>query len=61
MAVPKGKALRFLGRQTILDKRMRFYGYELLFRSGTDNVFSGDAEDATNQIIDSCLDRKSVV
>jgi EAL and modified HD-GYP domain-containing signal transduction protein len=34
---------------------MRLYGYELLFRSGKDNTFSGDAEDATNQIIDSCL------
>jgi len=27
----------------------------LLFRSGTDNAFSGDMEDATNQTIDSCL------
>ncbi len=34
---------------------MHLYGYELLFRSGTDNVFSGDLEDATNQTIDSCL------
>jgi c-di-GMP-related signal transduction protein len=46
---------RFLGRQAILDSEMRLYGYELLFRSGTDNAFSGNAEDATNQIIDSCL------
>jgi EAL and modified HD-GYP domain-containing signal transduction protein len=34
---------------------MDLYGYELLFRSGTENAFSGDVEDATNQIIDSCL------
>jgi c-di-GMP-related signal transduction protein len=46
---------RFLGRQAILDSKMHLYGYELLFRSGTDNAFSGDIEDATNQTIDSCL------
>ncbi len=46
---------RFIGRQAILDKKMGLYGYELLFRSGTDNAFSGDLEDATNQTIDSCL------
>ncbi len=46
---------RFLGRQAIFDEKMRLYGYELLFRSGTDNAFSGDIEDATNQSIDSCL------
>jgi EAL and modified HD-GYP domain-containing signal transduction protein len=48
-------ALRFLGRQAILDSAMHLYGYELLFRSGTENVFCGDSEDATNHIIDSCL------
>ena len=47
--------LRFIGRQAIFDQNMRLYGHELLFRSGTDNAFSGDAEDATNQVIDSCL------
>jgi c-di-GMP-related signal transduction protein len=46
---------RFIGRQAILDSKMRLYGYELLFRAGTDNAFSGNVEDATNQIIDSCL------
>jgi c-di-GMP-related signal transduction protein len=46
---------RFIGRQAILDGKMHLYGYELLFRAGTDNAFSGDVEDATNQIIDSCL------
>ncbi len=46
---------RFLGRQAIFDERMRLYGYELLFRSGTENAFHGDIEDATNQTIDSCL------
>jgi c-di-GMP-related signal transduction protein len=46
---------RFIGRQAILDQKMHLYGYELLFRSGMENEFSGDVEDATNQTIDSCL------
>ena len=55
MAALTSTTLRFLGRQAILDKAMHLYGYELLFRSGTENVFCGDSEDATNHIIDSCL------
>lgn len=55
MAAPVKNALRFIGRQAILDGGMNLYGYELLFRSGAENAFSGDAEDATNQVIDSCL------
>ena len=46
---------RFLGRQAIFDEKMQLYGYELLFRAGTENAFSGNIEDATNQTIDSCL------
>ena len=46
---------RFIGRQAIFDEKMGLYGYELLFRSGMGNTFSGDVEDATNQTIDSCL------
>lgn len=34
---------------------MQPYGYELLFRSGNENVFCGESESATNHIIDSCL------
>src|ERR1700730_7045257 len=55
MASTKSNQLRFIGRQGIFDEKMCLYGHELLFRSGTDNAFSGEAEDATNQIIDSCL------
>jgi len=55
MSVPTSNKQRFLGRQAIFDEKMRLYGYELLFRSGTVNAFSGDVEDATNQTIDSCL------
>jgi c-di-GMP-related signal transduction protein len=46
---------RFIGRQAILDEKMNLYGYEILFRSGSENAFSGDPENATNQTIDSCL------
>jgi c-di-GMP-related signal transduction protein len=46
---------RFIGRQAILDQKMNLYGYELLFRAGRVNEFSGDVEDATSQTIDSCL------
>jgi c-di-GMP-related signal transduction protein len=55
MSVPTSKNQRFLGRQAIFDEKMRLYGYELLFRSGTENAFSGNVEDATNQTIDNCL------
>ena len=55
MSVAISSTQRFIGRQAIFDEKMELYGYELLFRSGTENAFSGDIEDATNQIIDSCL------
>lgn len=48
-------ATRFLGKQPILDKKMKVYGHELLFRAGLTNAFSGDEEEATRQVIDSCL------
>ncbi len=55
MLPPTPDKHRYLGRQAILDQKMDLYGYELLFRAGRVNAFSGDGEDATNQTIDSCL------
>jgi c-di-GMP-related signal transduction protein len=55
MSVRTSNQQRFLGRQAIFDEKMRLYGYELLFRSGSENAFSGDVEDATYQTIDNCL------
>jgi c-di-GMP-related signal transduction protein len=55
MVPPKPDQHRFLGRQAILDQKMDLYGYELLFRVGRVNAFSGDLEDATNQTIACCL------
>jgi c-di-GMP-related signal transduction protein len=46
---------RFIRRQAILDQKMSIYGYELLVRDGSENAFRGDGENATNQMIDSCL------
>lgn len=55
MAAQTSNRLRFIGRQAILNDSMNIFGHELLFRSGTDNYFDGDGEDATNYTIDSCL------
>ncbi|KAA6464406.1 HDOD domain-containing protein [Acidobacteria bacterium AB60] len=46
---------RFLARQPILDKAQRVIGYEMLFRSGWENGFSGDLDDATRQTVDNLL------
>ena len=55
MPVATSNRQRFIGRQAIFDRKTRLYGYELLFRSGSENAFSGNLEDATNHTIDSCL------
>lgn len=42
----------FVGRQAIFDAKEQIYAYELLFRSGFDNVFSGiDGDQATSSVI----------
>lgn len=46
---------RFVGRQPILDRREQVFGYELLFRSGLLNKFTGDSTSATRQTIDNVL------
>ncbi len=45
----------YVGRQPILDANQKVFGYELLFRSGLDNSFSGDPDQATRQMIDNVL------
>ena len=42
---------RFVARQPILDRDLAVYGYELLFRSGWENRFTGDNDDATRKMI----------
>src|SRR6516225_1361942 len=51
-AIPK----RFVARQPIFDKNQKVYGYELLFRSGLENVFSHhDGDKASDVVIDEFL------
>jgi c-di-GMP-related signal transduction protein len=45
----------YVGRQPILDQSQQVFGYELLFRSGMDNSFTADPEQATRQMIDNVL------
>jgi len=42
---------RFVARQTIFDRHRKVYGYELLFRTGWENCFRGDTDDATRKMI----------
>lgn len=42
---------RFIARQTIFDRGRNVYGYELLYRSGWENCFRGDTDDATRKMI----------
>jgi c-di-GMP-related signal transduction protein len=43
---------QFIARQPIFDGNMKVFGYELLFRNGVENCFSGTDEDqATSQVI----------
>jgi c-di-GMP phosphodiesterase len=46
---------RFLARQPIFDKKRNAVAYELLFRSGWENFFSGDPDDSTRQMLDNIL------
>jgi EAL and modified HD-GYP domain-containing signal transduction protein len=45
----------YVGRQPILDAQQCVFGYELLSRSGPENCFSGDSDEATRQMIDNAL------
>jgi c-di-GMP-related signal transduction protein len=52
---PLAPVTHFVGRQPILDAKQKVFGYELLFRSGLGNAFSGDHDAATRQMIDNVL------
>jgi c-di-GMP-related signal transduction protein len=47
--------LRYFARQPILDKRGHLHGYELLFRGGNQNVFTGEGDIATRTILDNSV------
>lgn len=46
------QGFRFIARQPILDRRRRTFGYELLFRSGWENRYTGNDEMASNVVFD---------
>src|ERR1700739_3044097 len=46
---------RFVARQPIFDAQRNVFGNELLFRSGWENCFRGEVNDATRQMLDHCL------
>jgi len=47
--------LRYVARQPIVDREERVFGYELLFRDGLENAFSGDKEEASRATLDRSL------
>jgi c-di-GMP phosphodiesterase len=52
----KNDSVRYVARQPILDLRGRVHGYELLFRSGPEQLFfSGDIDQATRTMLDNTL------
>jgi len=42
---------RFLALQPIFNRRRKIFGYEVLFRSGWDNKFTGDSNAATEMMV----------
>lgn len=49
------KPLRYVARQPIFDREEKVFGYELLFRDGLENCFSGDLDEASRATLDSSL------
>lgn len=49
------EGLRYTARQPILDLQGRVHGYELLFRSGPEEVFRGDGDVATRTMLDNSV------
>ncbi|MFZ0796536.1 MAG: HDOD domain-containing protein [Terriglobales bacterium] len=46
---------RFVARQPVLDRSQHVFGYELLFRNGTEEYFNADPELAARSTLDSSL------
>ncbi len=58
MAPARGKdskTLKYVARQPILDREEQVFGYELLFRDGLVNAFSGDTDEASRVTLDRSL------
>jgi c-di-GMP-related signal transduction protein len=49
------RPLRYVARQPIFDREEKVFGYELLFRDGIENAFSGDTDEASRATLDRSL------
>ena len=49
------KPLRYVARQPIVDREQNVFGYELLFRDGIENCFTGDSDEASRATLDRSL------
>lgn len=49
------RPLRYVARQPIFDRDEKVFGYELLFRDGLENAFSGDCDEASRATLDRSL------
>jgi c-di-GMP-related signal transduction protein len=49
------RPLRYVARQPIFDREEKVFGYELLFRDGLENTFSGDTDEASRATLDRSL------
>jgi c-di-GMP-related signal transduction protein len=47
--------MRYVARQPIFDREEKVFGYELLFRDGLQNAFSGDTDEASRETLDRSL------
>ena len=47
--------LRYVARQPIVDREQKVFAYELLFRDGIENCFSGDLDQAARSTLDRSL------
>jgi len=47
--------MRYVARQPIFDREEKVFGYELLFRDGVQNAFSGDTDEASRETVDRSL------
>ncbi len=52
---PAVQRLRYVARQPIFDREEKVFGYELLFRDGLENAFSGDRDEASRATLDRSL------
>ena len=47
--------MRYVARQPIFDREEKVFGYELLFRDGLENAFTGDNDEASRATLDRSL------